>query len=92
MAAQEELHPDGLPQVSFLRHLFELAQQTAIALGEAENPITKRREANLPAARYLIDTLAMLQEKTEGHRSDEEEQYLTGILSNLRLSFVDKSK
>lgn len=90
--ASEELHADGLPQVTFLRHVFELAQQTAIALGEAENPITKTREANLPAARYIIDTLAMLQEKTEGQRTDEEEQYLVGVLSNLRMSFVNKSK
>lgn len=88
----EQLHADGFPEVTLLRHLFELAQQCAIALGEAENPITKKREANLPAARYLIDTVAMLQDKTQGQRTDEEEQYLTGILANLRMSFVNKSK
>ena len=90
--ADEQLHADGLPQVTFLRHLFELAQQTAIALGEVENPITKTRETNLPAARYIIDTVAMLKDKTEGQRTDEEEQYIVGILAYLRLSFVNKSK
>lgn len=82
---------DTLPKPDLLRHLFELAQQVSIALGDTENPITKTREANLPVARYLIDTIAMLAEKTEGNRSDEEDQYLSGVLTNLRMAYVQKT-
>lgn len=82
----------GFPRPDLLRHLFELAQQVSIALGETVHPITNKREVNLAAARYLIDTLDMLGEKTAGNRTDEEEQYLTGVLTNLRLSYARKAR
>lgn len=84
--------PTQFPEPTLLRHLFDMAQQAAIALGEIENPITNKREKNLPAARYIIDTIAMLEEKTRGNRSDEEESYITGVLSNLKMAFVNRSK
>ncbi|MCB9898146.1 MAG: DUF1844 domain-containing protein [Planctomycetes bacterium] len=83
--------PDTLPKPDLLRHLFELAQQVSIALGDTENPLTRKREANLPVARYLIDTIAMLDEKTAGNRTDEEDQYLSGVLTNLRMAYVQKT-
>ena len=79
------------PEASFTRHLFDLAQQVAIALGEVENPITKRRDVHLPAAQFLIDTIAMLEEKTRGNRTSEEDSYVQGVLANLRVAFVSKS-
>ncbi len=80
------------PEANLTRHVFDLAQQVAIALGEVENPLTNKREQNLPAASYVIDILAMLEEKTRGNRTDEEEQFVSGVLSNLRMAFVAKSK
>ena len=39
----------------------------------------------------LIDTIAMLEEKTRNNRGEEEDTYITGVLTNLRLEFVNKS-
>jgi len=81
-----------LPEVSLVLHVFHLASQVGMTLGETENPVTGKRERDLPAARFLIDTLAMLEEKTRGNRTPEEDEYLAGVLANLRMAFVAKSR
>jgi hypothetical protein len=48
----------------------------------------QHKDAALIAARQLIDTLAMLEEKTTGNLSDAEQQVLRGSLANLRIRFV----
>ncbi len=80
------------PEATLTRHLFDMAQQVTIALGEVENPITKTRESNLPAARYLIDMLTVIEEKTRGQRNEEEETYLTQLLPVLKMGYVNKTK
>ena len=81
-----------MPEVSFNLHVFHLASQVGIALGETENPVTGGRTVDLAVARFLIDTLAMLEEKTRGNRTQDEELYMQGVLTNLRMAFVSKSK
>ena len=81
-----------MPEVSFNLHIFHLASQVGIALGETENPISGGRTTDLAVARFLIDTLAMLEEKTRGNRTQEEELYMQGVLTNLRMAFVSKSR
>jgi len=66
-----------------------LYTQTLMCLGEIENPLTKRKEQNLPEAQYLIDTIDMLKQKTKGNLSSDEEQYLDGLLHDLRMRYVD---
>lgn len=80
-----------MPEVSFNLHVFHLASQVGIALGETENPMSGERSTDLAVARFLIDTLAMLEEKTRGNRSQEEELYMQGVLTNLRMAYVSKS-
>ena len=67
------------------------AQQAAMFLGRIPNPQTNEPEINLPYARMFIDMLEMLQDKTRGNLSNEETQMLTGVLSDLRLAFVQAS-
>jgi hypothetical protein len=81
-----------MPEVSFNLHVFHLASQVGIALGETENPMTGGRETDLPVARFLIDTLGMLEEKTRNNRTQEEELYIQGVLTNLRMAYVAKSR
>ena len=80
-----------LPDPTLIVHVFHLASQVGMALGETENPLTGKKETDLRAARFLIDTLAMLEAKTRGNRTPEEEEYVAGVLGNLRLAFVRKS-
>ena len=62
--------------------------QTILALGGYEDPETKKRYVDLDLARHHIDTLSMLQEKTEGHLDDEEKALLDRTIYELRMSFV----
>jgi len=60
-------------------------------LGKVKNPITDKIERDLAAAQGTIDLLEMLQTKTRGTLLPEEEKFLTGILMELRLNYVDES-
>jgi hypothetical protein len=82
----------SLPEPTLQTHLFHLASQVSMALGEIENPVTKTREADLPTARFLIDTIAMIDAKTAGNRTPEEDEYVSGVLTNLRMAYVNKAK
>jgi hypothetical protein len=81
----------AVPEASLQVHVFHLASQVGMALGETENPLSGKREKDLRTARFLIDVIAMLDEKTRGNRSPEEDEYLTGVLTNLRMAYVSKS-
>lgn len=69
-----------------------LALQGSIALGIMANPTTNKTEENLEQAKFLIDTLAMLREKTKGNLTQEELQLLENMLYDLRTAYIAKSK
>lgn len=71
---------------SFLAGLY---RQTLMLLGLIENPVTKRKEADLDQAQYLIDTLELLESKMKGNLDPEEKRYFDGILFDLRMRFVE---
>ena len=91
MTAEAGAQPEReLPEPTLIVHVFHLAAQVGMALGEQENPVTGRKETDLRAARFLIDTLSMLELKTRGNRTEEEDEYVAGVLANLRMAFVRK--
>ena len=47
---------------------------------------------NLAMARHTIDMLCMLEEKTRGNLSGEEERLLHQVLFDLRMRFTRKAK
>ena len=61
-------------------------------LGEAPNPETGGVERDLALARQTIDLIAMLEEKTKGNLSGEEERLIGQILFDLRMRYVESSK
>ena len=48
----------------------------------------EKAEANLPLARKLIDVLAMLQAKTKGNLSFEEQRLLDNTVTELRFRYL----
>jgi hypothetical protein len=68
------------------------AHQAMIAMGKVVNPITKKAERNLDAARLFIDMLEMLEAKTKGNLSREEERLLQSSLGSLRLTYVEEAQ
>ncbi|HEX5137108.1 MAG TPA: DUF1844 domain-containing protein [Planctomycetota bacterium] len=68
------------------------ATQAAVALGQIENPITKKKEKDLPQAKFAIDLLQILDEKTKGNRTSEEDKFLADCLYQLRMVYLSLSK
>jgi hypothetical protein len=60
-------------------------------LGQVADPSTGRPHVDLEHARFAIDMLAMLREKTQGNRTAEESAVLDEILAALRMGFVRAS-
>jgi hypothetical protein len=90
-AADTESAPP-LPEANFLTLVFSLYTHAQIFLGVIPNPITQQPEQDLPQAKYNIDLLGILREKTRGNLSQEEEQALEGILYELRMNYVSMNK
>ncbi len=75
-------------QLAFMYHAAGMEQ-----LGKVKSTITGKIERDLVAAQGTIDLLDMLLVKTKGNLSTEEERYLSELIRELKLNFVDeKSK
>jgi len=83
--------PQELPPPTLSIIVSTFATQAAVALGQIDNPVTKKRDVDLGQAKFAIDLLKVLEEKTEGHRTDEESRLLEDFLYHLRLVYIDKS-
>ena len=64
------------------------ATQAAVALGQLENPLTRKTEKDLPQAKFAIDLLQILDEKTRGNRTGEEDKFLSDCLYQLRMIYL----
>ncbi len=86
---QADLKADEpVPPATFALHISTLATQALMFLGQMPNPLTGEVELHLEQAKHFIDTLQMLQEKTQGNLTPEERQMLEEILHELRLVYV----
>ena len=83
---QQELPQE--PDFNFF--ITTLAMQATMALGEAPNPITKKVEQDLKQAKFLIDIIGILKDKTKGNLTDEEAKFLDELLYGLRMSYINK--
>ena len=86
-----------LPDTSLPFFVSTLGMQALLSLGEIPDPVTNQKKTSLtPAdfahAQYLIDVISMLQEKTKGNLTDEEEAMLKGLLYELKMKFVEKTQ
>jgi coproporphyrinogen III oxidase-like Fe-S oxidoreductase len=80
------------PEANFNFFVTSLALQATIAMGVMENPVTNKKEESLPQAKFLIDTLVVLKEKTKGNLTDEENSLLENVLYELRMQYMGKTK
>ena len=80
-----------LPPVDFSGLILSLSHAAALHLGLL--PDEEGQPRLEPAlARHTIDTIAMLKEKTQGNLTPDEERLITGVLTELRLAFVQATK
>jgi hypothetical protein len=83
---------EDLPQIDFSSFIFSLSTSTLIHFGAIPDPITKKIEKNLVMAKQTIDLLGILQDKTRGNLTKEEEELFDNILYDLRMRYVRESK
>jgi hypothetical protein len=75
-------------EATFTQFIGGFAVQTLVHLGKMSNQMTGATSVDLPNAKYSIDILGILQEKTNGNLSEEEDEYLANLLRDLRMEYV----
>ena len=84
---QQDINAE-LPPPTLSYHVYSLASQAMMMMGQAPDPQTGKPEVYLTYAKHVIDTIKMLEEKTQGNRTPEEISQFSQILHELRMSFV----
>lgn len=80
--------PDKASKV-FLSFIAQLVQQTLMQMGLMENPYTGQAEVNLEGARFTIDLLAVIMQKTKGNLTDQETKLLGESVRDLQMQYVE---
>lgn len=82
-----------IPPANFTFLIESILMQTQIQLGLLDfgEKDEKPSEPNLPLARHSIDMLSMIQEKTRGNLTIEEQRLIENGLTELRFRFVQIS-
>jgi hypothetical protein len=84
--------PLQFPEINFATFVASLNASALLQLGAIDDPTTGTKNKNLPMAKQTIDILSMMQEKTAGNLSEEEENLLKNILYDLRLMYVKEKQ
>lgn len=82
----------GNVKIDFSTLILSFASAAMISLGEVPDPATGRTSKNIELARQNIDILSLLQLKTKGNLSPEEENLIESVLYKLRLGYVEAEK
>ena len=86
---QEEKPARGpLPKGNFAALVSMLTTQAFFALGLLQVKGQEKREPDLELAKYNIDMLEILEEKTKGNLTEEEQEVLSNYLNELRMGYV----
>ena len=93
MADNEFSNDYPIPPANFTFLIESILMQTQIQLGLLSfgEKDEKPNEPNLPLARHSIDMLSMIQEKTRGNLTIEEQRLIENGLTELRFRFVQIS-
>ncbi|EYF05859.1 DUF1844 domain-containing protein [Chondromyces apiculatus] len=79
----------GLPKLDFSTFVLSIIGSAYVHLGDAPSPDEGR---DLALARQDIDLLGLLEEKTHGNLTGDEERLLSQALYDLRQRYVEVAK
>jgi hypothetical protein len=83
---------EALPVLDFTTFVLSLSHSALMHMGEAPHPETEAVHKDLPMAKQTIDLIGMLEEKTKGNLTGDEERLISQILFDLRMRFVELEK
>ncbi|MCX8011513.1 MAG: DUF1844 domain-containing protein [Ignavibacteria bacterium] len=86
----EDFQESSIKDLLFLQVVMQFQGAAMIGMGKLKNPMTDKIEKNLEQAKFAIDVLDMLKDKTKGNLKNEEEKFLTQIITDLKLNYVDE--
>lgn len=81
-----------IPQASLGTLVSTLAAQALLAMGVIADPRTGQRTQSLDIARHHIDMLGILEEKTKGNLTADEETMLASTVYELRTRYIQASQ
>ncbi len=88
-AAAEKQPP---PPLDFNSLILSLANTALFQLGFIKPSESEEAEKDLPGARQTIDIIALLEEKTRGNLTEQEQKIIKETLFQLRMAFVEATK
>ncbi len=77
--------------VTFSSFVISLGSSSLMLMGEKLDPQQQAVPVNLPQAKEIIDLLSVLEEKTKGNLTSEEQTVLRDMLYALRMKYVSLS-
>lgn len=86
---KQEIH---LPEINFATFIISLNASALVHLGVLEDPASGKKVKNLAMGKQTIDILSMMEEKTRGNLSKEEENMLKNILYDLKIIYVKEKE
>jgi hypothetical protein len=86
-APSEPHHGSGIP-VTFSSFVISLGSSSMMLMGEQLDPQQPPMPPNLPQAKDIIDLLSVLEDKTKGNLTTEEQAVLRDMLYALRMKYV----
>ena len=78
----------AFPFLDFSTFVFSLGTSAMYHFGDFPDPVTKKAERNLEAAKQTIDILGILKDKTKGNLTEDEDRLLESLLYELRMRYV----
>ncbi len=88
----EKIQNQNHLEPTFSTLILSIASSAAMSLGIAPNPASNKIEQDLPMAKFNIDLLVLLKDKTKNNLSKDESEFLQKITSDLQMKFVQTKK
>lgn len=85
---KEQAHRGPFPKGNFAALVSMLTTQAFFAMGLLQIKGEEKREPDMELAKYNIDMLETLEEKTKGNLTEEEKKVLENTLNQLRMGYV----
>jgi hypothetical protein len=81
-----------MPPVTFTDFIVSLSTSVIYHFGDIPDPVTRKAEKNLVAAKQTIDILGILEQKTKGNLDENEKRLMDAILFELRMRYVKEAE
>jgi len=76
-------------EAGFTTLVLTLSSSAWVGLGKIADPISGETKKDFPGAKFAIDTLVMLREKTRGNLTPDEEKILNSTVAELQANYAE---